>query len=298
MKVKVWKILSLILIVVFALSTANSVYALTVIATIPVTGTSPGNYYAAYDPVKGEVFVSNEGVATVSVISDSTDAVVATVPVRFSPGAIAYDSGTGEMFVTNGGPSTTLGTVSVISDSSNTVVSNVTVGTTPVGIAYDSSKGEVFVTNSGDQPPDISVISDGTNTVVATISLGLTGYNPIAGIVYDSSKGELFVAVQGQDTVMVISDGSNSVVATVDLGTRSCGAPRRSSARARGSARAIPARPRSAANAPQPPRACAAPRCRSDAPPNGCAGAGRRAAACSRRAPAPLRANADPCSPP
>ena len=144
-----------------------------VIATIPVgtPGTdAPYDYYAAYDSGKGEVFVTNEGVATVSVISDSTNAVVATVPMRFSPDAIAYDSGKGEIFVANGGPSTTLGTVSVISDNTNTVVANVTVGTDPVGIAYDSSKGEIFVANTGDHPPDVSVISDSSNTVIATIS--------------------------------------------------------------------------------------------------------------------------------
>ena len=55
---------------------------------------------------------------------------------------MAYDPSKGEIFVTNGGPSTTLGTVSVISDSTNTVVANVTVGTTPVGIAYDSEKAK------------------------------------------------------------------------------------------------------------------------------------------------------------
>src|SRR5271169_4363367 len=172
MKVKVWKLLGLILIAVFALSTAHSVTALGVTATIPVgnPGTySPYDYYAAYDSSKGEVYVTNEGVATVSVISDSSNSVVATVPMRFSPTTIAYDSGKGEMFVANGGPSTTLGTISVISDNTNTVVANVTVGTTPVGVAYDSNKGEIFVANSGDQPPDVSVISDSSNTVITNI---------------------------------------------------------------------------------------------------------------------------------
>jgi YVTN family beta-propeller protein len=153
MRVKFWKISGLILIMIFALSTLSMVHAAGVIATIPVgnPGTSsPYDYYPAYDPSRGEVYVTNEGVATVSVISDSSNSVLATVPMRFSPTTIAYDSGKGEMFVANGGPSTTLGTISVISDDTNTVVANVTVGTTPVGVAYDSNKGEIFVANSGD----------------------------------------------------------------------------------------------------------------------------------------------------
>jgi YVTN family beta-propeller protein len=85
MKVKIWKILGLILITIFALSTMHSVSAMGVIATIPVVGTSPGDYGVAYDSSKGEVYVTNEGVATVSVISDSSNSVVATIPVRFFP---------------------------------------------------------------------------------------------------------------------------------------------------------------------------------------------------------------------
>ena len=99
MKVKVWKLLGLILIAIFALSTAHSVNGLGVTATIPVgtPGTNaPYDYGAAYDSGKGEVFVTNEGSDTVSVISDSTNTVVATVPMRYAPYAIAYDSGKGE----------------------------------------------------------------------------------------------------------------------------------------------------------------------------------------------------------
>ena len=88
MKAKVWKLLSLILIAVFALSIAHSVYGLSVIATIPVgtAGTdNPYDYGAVYDSGKGEVFVTNAGSDTVSVISDKTNAVIATVPMRYAP---------------------------------------------------------------------------------------------------------------------------------------------------------------------------------------------------------------------
>ena len=134
MKAKVWRFSGLILIAIFALSTAHSAYGLTVTATIPVgkPGTNnPYDYGAAYDSGKGEVFVTNAGSDTVSVISDRTNAVIATVPMRFAPYAIAYDSAKGEIFVANGNAATKLGTVSIISDSTNTVVANVTVGSDP-----------------------------------------------------------------------------------------------------------------------------------------------------------------------
>jgi DNA-binding beta-propeller fold protein YncE len=48
------------------------------------------------------------------VISDSTNAIIATVTVGTGPNAMVYDSGKGEVYVVNGAD----GTVSVISDSS------------------------------------------------------------------------------------------------------------------------------------------------------------------------------------
>ena len=108
----------------------------------------------AYDSGKGEIFVTHAGVNNVTVISDTTNAVVATVPVGNTPEDLAYDSRTGQIFVAN----TVDGTVSVISDSTNAVVSTVTVGGGAFGVAYDSGKGEIFVTNAGDST--VSVISE------------------------------------------------------------------------------------------------------------------------------------------
>src|SRR5208283_2417017 len=71
--------------------------------------------------------------------------VVTTVTVENGPVGVAYDSGKGEIFVTDFFNNT----VSVISDENNTVIATVGVGNNPVGVAYDSGKGEVFVADSG-----------------------------------------------------------------------------------------------------------------------------------------------------
>ena len=68
----------------------------------------------AYDPGKNAIFVANYNSNSISVISDSTNTVVATITVENQPQAIAYDSGKGEIFVTHSESNT----VSVISDSS------------------------------------------------------------------------------------------------------------------------------------------------------------------------------------
>jgi YVTN family beta-propeller protein len=113
---------------------------------------------AAFDSEKGEIFVAISDTNTVSIISDSTNEVVANVTVGDYPNNLAYDSGQGEIFVANSGDNT----VSVISDSTNSVLATVPVGTYPFGIAYDSGQGEIFVTNNGS--PSISVLSDSSST--------------------------------------------------------------------------------------------------------------------------------------
>ncbi|MCI4318844.1 MAG: YncE family protein [Thermoplasmata archaeon] len=131
----------------------------------------------------------------------------ATVGVGSQPVGVAYDSGKGEVFVTNSGS----GNVSVISDATDSVVATISVGSKPYAAAYDSGKGEVFIAN--EQGGSVSVVNDTNNSVVATVS---TGNYPI-GLAYDSGKGEIFVAGD-QTSVFVISDSTNAVVATVGVG--------------------------------------------------------------------------------
>jgi YVTN family beta-propeller protein len=270
MKPQVWKLLGLILTVIFAMSATSTVQALGVIATVTV-GNLPGG--VAYDSAKGEIFVANSNSGTVSIISDSTftpvptpvptptptptpvptpvsstvptpvpppvptpftqvpsSAVVANVHVGNYPFGVAYDSGKGEIFVTNIYDDT----VSVISDSSNDVIATVPVGVDPQGLAYDSGKSEVFVANLASNQATsgvVSVISDSNNTVVATVPVG---YAP-NGVTYDSGKSEIFVtntfynmAGYISNTVKVISDsyplGAPSVSSspgTIDQGQTS-----------------------------------------------------------------------------
>ena len=200
----------------------------TVIATIPIifgnSSTNPTGI--AYDSGKGEIFVTDDvdifsvlsgsalmtenDVGMVSVISDSNNKVVATIPVGYDPAGVAYDSGKGEIFVATEANYPTFTGVWVISDSNNTVIANIPVGNSPEGVAYDSGTGEVFVTNSGDNTT--SVISDSTNKVIVTLAVG----NDPQGVAYDSGKGEIFVANHGSNTVSVISATNNTVIADVN----------------------------------------------------------------------------------
>ena len=89
---------STLIAIVFVLSVASAVHALAIVGSITAVS-SPSSI--AYDSGKSELFVvSANDNAKVDVISDSSNNLVASVPVE-GPTAIAYDSGKGEVFVVN-----------------------------------------------------------------------------------------------------------------------------------------------------------------------------------------------------
>jgi YVTN family beta-propeller protein len=150
----------------------------------------------------------------VSVISDSTDTVVATVSLGSDPDGLTWDSAKDEVFVAEAGGTN----VSVISGATNQVVETVAVGSYPFGVAYDGGKGEIFVSDVSSN--DVSVINDTTNGAVATIPV-LAGP---AAIAYDRESGEIYVVSNGPypnyyDNVSVISDATNQVVTTFPVGS-------------------------------------------------------------------------------
>jgi len=164
----------------------------------------------AYDGGKGEVFVTIG--SSVSVISDVSYTVTATIAVGTYPESLSYDNAKAEVFVANSGSNS----VSVISDSTNTLTATVTTGTLPTGVAYDRGKGEVFVADVGTatvEPDSVRVINDTTGKVVATVTVG----NSPQDMAYDSKKGEVFVANRNSNSVSVIDDATDAVAATVTV---------------------------------------------------------------------------------
>ncbi len=173
-----------------------------VVATIPNV---VGNL--AYDPAKGEVFVSQYDTNDVCVISDSTNTVVASIPVGFEATDIVYDSGRGEIWVDNGSYS-----VSIISDATNRVVGTINVGGQPWGffsnMAYDPAEGEIFLTSM----ESVIVISDSTRTQIASVPESA----PLS-VAYASGRGEVYVANYNSNTTSVISDADKRIVQNIPV---------------------------------------------------------------------------------
>ncbi len=160
----------------------------------------------AFDSAKDEVFVNHYQTDDIWVISDATNAPIASIPVGFVPTDIIFDSGRGEIWVDNGSYS-----VSIISDTTNTVVSTINIGGNPgfaSTMAYDSVKGEIFLTLMG----SVVVISDSTNTELATVPADA----PMS-VAYASARAEIYVANYNSNTTSVISDSNDSIVSNISV---------------------------------------------------------------------------------
>ena len=136
MKVKIWKLLGLLSIVIFMLSIAGSVHAASLTSTIK-TGVGPIG--VVYDPAMHEIFVDNYYGGDIQVISDSTNQQVADVTALTqyagNPFNLAYDSNKGEIWVADATGAY------AISDATNTIVANVSDTNGLELAAFDSKTG-------------------------------------------------------------------------------------------------------------------------------------------------------------
>jgi DNA-binding beta-propeller fold protein YncE len=241
MKVKIWKLLSLVLVSIFVLSAVNSVHAQTQISGVGVYPTA-----VAYDPTTNQIIVVNPTGGSLSVISDINDQVTQTIAMPYTPEALAYDSGQNAMYIstyggvyilpnnandvtgpipgTQGGSGTSIvydsgmgyifvdaNGVLVIKDSSNTIIANITVPN-PGPLVYDSAKNAVYM--SEDVGTDVFVISDKTLELNKTpITVASNPFLNPGSLAYDSAKDRIYVT--NSTDVSVISDSNNEIVAVV-----------------------------------------------------------------------------------
>jgi YVTN family beta-propeller protein len=173
---------------------------------LPIGG---ANGTPAFDPSNGDIYAPGAG--AVSVISGTTNTVVATVPVGDSPTTATYDSSNGDVYVANTGSDT----VSVISSMTNVLVATITVGDYPETPVFDSLNQDIYVPLIN--PGNISVISGETNSVIAQIHISSTG-SPFEPAL-DTANGDLYVPVVAASSgyVTVISGATNAIVTTIPV---------------------------------------------------------------------------------
>lgn len=165
-----------------------------------------------YDSANGDLYVGNYLSGSVSVISGSSNTVIATIGVGTNPRYPVLDNANGDLYVPNAGS----GNVSVISGATNSVVATVTPTGTPIGGAYDPSNGDIYLGNAGGN--NVSVISGATNKVVVSSIALPSGAGPWS-LGYDPLNGDIYVGDTLISEVTVISGASNTVVTSISVGS-------------------------------------------------------------------------------
>jgi YVTN family beta-propeller protein len=172
--------------------------------TIPVRGLAP--FGIAYNPVNNNMYVTNYLSSTVSVISSSSDSVIASILVGRNPTSIVYAPPNNKLYVTNAGSAD----VYVINGATNKVIKNIPVDDSPVGTSYNPSNNDVYVVGNANNT--VSVLDTSTDSVIDTIRLDSvlpppSFLNPVF-LAYDRTNGGMYVGAQPQ--VSVINTATNT----------------------------------------------------------------------------------------
>lgn len=145
-------IIALTIIVLSSLTSVENSFFKTALAhsiTIPVRGAFP--WGIAYNAANNNMYVANVESSTISVISGSTDSVIANILVGRMPIAIAYAPPNNKLYVTN----LDSNDVYVINGATNKVIKNIPVGNSPAGIAYNPSNNDAYVVTLGMTPSQL-----------------------------------------------------------------------------------------------------------------------------------------------
>src|SRR6266571_1819043 len=171
----------------------------TVVANITV---GPRATRILFDPANNDIYVGhtgvNGGMGEVSIISGSTNTLIATVPVKVTPNltglGLVYDPVDNEVFVTNQFPGwpeggTPSNIVSVIDGNTNTLAGNLTLGFNPADGVYDSDTGYMYISNY--RSGTVSIVVPGHSPLLLASASGVpvTGTTPLTVQFTGSASG-------------------------------------------------------------------------------------------------------------
>jgi YVTN family beta-propeller protein len=178
-----------------------------------ITGVRSGPYFALYDSVNNEVFVTNNGDDSVSVIDPVSNTIITTIPLGFTPFAATLDPDHNKIYVDdiNTGVNDH---ISVIDANTNTLNTTITVGGSPWRPVYDHDNQELYVPN---QDGTISIINTNTDTVIKTLTT--TVNSGVFQGLYDSGNNEIYFIGYSSNKLYAIDTFTDTVIATTSVGS-------------------------------------------------------------------------------
>ena len=167
------------------------------------------------DPPNGDIYVLHQQWDNVTIISGSTDQVVANLPVGTYAGAPAFNTSSGDAFIPNSGSNN----VTIISGSSHAVRATVRVGSSPGVAVYNPWDGDVYVADASSY--SVSILSGATGQVLQNLSTNPScagnGHCGMPGpMAVDPTTGDVYVSVAGR-WVDVIAGSPNNLPALTSI---------------------------------------------------------------------------------
>ena len=183
-------------------STVSVINGATNTVSTSISGITAPTAVAA-DPATGTVYVTSTTENTVSVITESTDTITATISIGCScetmdPFAITVDPTTDTVFTANFFASS----VSVISGATNTLSTTIATGSNaPYSVTANPTSDTVYIAGTD----GVSAINGATDSVTGTIDTGTylrgVAVDPTAGTVYATAYNSASVSVINQSPV-------------------------------------------------------------------------------------------------
>ena len=191
-----------------AISPAHVPQVVSITVTNP-SGSSPStpNSFFTFQG-SWQLYVSNLGSNTVTIIDTSTNLVIKNLTVGPNPAGMALTPDGSKAYVANNGGDT----ISVIDAATLSELPTIQVGNQPTGIAITPDGKKAFVSNFQDNT--VSIIDTFKNSVITTVNVG-TGPLSIA-ITPDGKKA--FVANSRSHDISVIDTATGIVIATISSG--------------------------------------------------------------------------------
>jgi len=174
----------------------------------------PGPMNVVVDPTTNNIYVTNNGGDTLSVIQPQTPTTLAvtTVPVGFEPVGVAINPLNDEILVANSGS----GTVSVLSGSNYQTLATIKTGGEPTGISVDAASNTAYVNDAMNN--DVIAINLATNAPSATtIPVGTApfGSSFFLSPASPAIPSLLIVTNSGSNYISVINPATGQVTCTI-----------------------------------------------------------------------------------
>ncbi|WP_025663290.1 YncE family protein [Aquimarina megaterium] len=177
---------------------------LEVTTTIPVGKRPIGITFNAFN---SNVYVTNIGDDTVSVIDSITETILTTIAVGKAPKSVAIRPDNGQVYVINSGANS----ISSI-DANNQVSATIeNIGNELTTAGYNPKNNQLYVVSSGEST--VIPIDLDTNIPSTAIPVGAAPYR----ILYNPNNGLLYVGNRADNTYSIID--TDTVIDTLSLGT-------------------------------------------------------------------------------